>query len=111
MGAAAIGAIPLHYPSHAADILNFETWITPQPRQHTIAFFYSYLTIVAWTILMDTVYSFQDILWDEGAGVGTITQLLKRRQGTAKALLLLIALTQVVLHAQTGISTQAYSVF
>ena len=109
MGAAAVGATPLPYPSRLATILDFETWVMPEQTQ-ALAIFNNYLTNVVWTILFEIIYSFQDAKWDEGAGIGTITRLLKGH-GTAKAFLLALAITQAVLHAQTGNVTRAHSAF
>ena len=107
MGAAAIGAIPLPYPSRLATVLDSETWILPQPEKAS-AILNSYLTNVIWTFFFEVIYSFQDVRWDEGAGIGTITQLLRGR-ATAKAFLLLLAICQTVLHAQTGTMIRAHS--
>lgn len=109
MGAAAVGATPLPYPSRLATVLDLEAWIIPHPR-HSSAIFGSFLTNVVWTLNFEVVYSFQDIKWDEGAGVGTITRYLKGR-GTAKAFLLMLAILHTVFHAQTGNMTQAHSAF
>ena len=109
MGAGAVGATPLPYPSRLATVLDFETWVTPQPEGSS-AILISFLTNAVWTILFEIIYSFQDVKWDDSAGVGTITRFLKERR-TAKALLLTLAVTQTFLHAQTGNSTEAHSIF
>ena len=109
MGAAAVGATPLPYPSRLSTVLDLKTWTVPH-RRHAFALISNYLTNVIWTILFEVIYSFQDVQWDEGAGIGTMTVLLRRR-GIAKPFLFLLALIQLILHAQTGRLTDAHSPF
>ena len=109
MGAAAVGATPLPYPSRLATVHELDTWTSPQPRR-AFTIFNSFWTVVIWTILFEIIYSFQDVKWDEGAGIGTLTRFLKERR-TAKTLLLMLAICQTVLHAQAGNVTQAQSIF
>ena len=109
MGAAAVGAIPLPFPSDLRTLLDSQTWVFPQ-RAHAFAILHSYFADVVWIVLCETIYSFQDVQWDQSAGIGTITQLLKGRR-TAKAFLCILATTQVALHAHTGYLSEAKSVF
>ena len=110
MGAAAVGASPVPYPPSLLNVLNLDSWITTPQTDHTFAFLCSYLTSVCWVSLCETVYSFQDARWDENAGIGTITRLLKGRR-TAKTFLCILATAQVILQDQTGRWTQAHSAF
>ena len=109
MGAAALGAPPLPYPSRLATVFDLGTWIHPHPN-HALPIFTAYLTNVVWTLFFEIIYSFQDVKWDDGAGVGTITRFLNSRE-SAKALLLALATAQTVLHMLTGVLTNAHSGF
>ena len=100
LGAAAVGATPLPYPNRLADLLDVQTWTIPQ-SQHFNAIIWCYITNVIWTVFFEIIYSFQDVQWDEGAKVGTITIMLQRR-GLAKGTLSLLAILQTCLHAQSG---------
>ena len=109
MGAAALGATPLPYPSHLATVIDLGTWIGPHPS-HAVPIINAYLTNILWTLFFEIIYSFQDVQWDDAAGIGTITRLLKRR-GSAKGLLLILAIAQTLLHISTGVLTNAHSEF
>ena len=106
MGAAAVGAIPLAYPTSLMTIFQSETWKAPEPSQGRV-FLAGYLTNVVWTFLFEVIYSFQDVQWDEDAGVGTVTVLLKRHT-SPKMLLVMLAVAQTSLHAYTGFLAQAH---
>ena len=109
MGSAALGAIPLPYPSRLTTALDLETWTAVQSI-HTAAILSNYLTSLVWTLLFETIYSFQDAKWDEAAGIGTMTRLLKS-QRLAKTFLLMLAITQTALHAHVGTITPMHSIF
>lgn len=55
---------------------------------------------VAWAILYEIVYSFQDVRDDATAGVGTVTLLISRRP---KPLLAVLAVLQTVLFTMLGV--------
>ena len=111
MGAAAVGAMLIPDTLGPAEILDWEIWVTTQ-RTQAQTFLYSYLTVAVWTLHFEIIYSFQDAKWDEAAGVGTITRLLKGYNGgTAKAFLLILAIIQTLLYAQAGNLVQACSVY
>ena len=109
MGSAALGAIPLPYPSTLTTILDLETWTAVQST-YTAAILSNYLASFVWTLLFETIYSFQDAKWDEAAGIGTMTRLLKN-QTLAKTFLLMLAITQTALHAHVGTVTPMHSSF
>ena len=109
MGSGAVGATPLPYPSLLATISDSRTWVVPHPT-HAAAIFTNYSTSVVWTVFFEVVYSFQDVKWDEAAGIGTMTRILKNHR-SAKAFLLVLAVTQTALHARVGMVTPTHSLF
>lgn len=109
MGASAVGAIPLPYPSRLATCLSYQTWNKADSTYSPIIFA-NYPTSVVWTVFFEMLYSYQDAKWDEAAGVGTMTRLLKNSR-TAKAFLVALATTQTALHAYVGILTPMRSIY
>ena len=109
MGAAAAGATPLPYPSHLATSGDYKTWILPT-WPHTVALMANYSTNVVWTVFFDVLYAFQDAKWDESAGVGTMTRLLKDTR-SAKMFFMALASIQTASHAYVGIVTPMRTAF
>ena len=112
MGAAAVGATPLlsSWTFNRASFLELRMWSGMPQRPEAVALFYSYLTIATWTLSFETIYSFQDVQWDQAAGIGTITRYLKGHV-TAKGFLLVLAIIQTLLYVRTGDLLQAHSIF
>lgn len=103
-GAAVAGLDPIPYPSQWSDLLDMSSWHWPQsPGVGTLHI--SYITVVVWNILTETIYSYQDADWDAQAGVGTITRTLGDRK-TAKVFLVLLGLAQTILHFINGFMYQ-----
>ncbi|KAL8725050.1 MAG: hypothetical protein Q9166_007604 [cf. Caloplaca sp. 2 TL-2023] len=109
MGSSAMGAVTLPYPQNLATILDSGTWEMPT-ASHTVAISTNYIASIIWTVIFEVIYSFQDARWDEAAGIGTMTRLLKDRR-LAKVFLLALAVIQTALHAHVGTVTPATSVF
>ena len=103
MGSAAVGAISLPYPSDLTRLTDVQDWVWPDGT-HCSALIANYLTSVIWTIFFETIYSFQDAKWDETAGIGSITRLLKNNS-LAKAFLLMLSSAQSALHLYVGTIT------
>ncbi|KAL9599684.1 MAG: hypothetical protein Q9219_003672 [cf. Caloplaca sp. 3 TL-2023] len=110
MGAAAVGEVPLPYPPHWTMLFDLRAWMTPPEWSRAAAVMATYYSCVVWTIFYEMVYSFQDAEWDEAAGIGTMTRLLKT-QKAAKGFLALLAGFQTTLHGWVGAVTPMTSPF
>lgn len=67
-----------------------------------------YSSCVAWTVLYDTIYAHMDIKYDAAAGIKSIA--LKHEHNT-KAILSVLAVTQVTLLAAAGVAVNAGPIF